>query len=158
MRKARSLSGGFNIYPTELENVLSDHPAVIEAAIFGVPDDRWGETPCAVVTCDPLVAVTEDELVTLCADRLGSYKKPGTVVITSEPLPKSAVGEIFRKSLREPYSAGAGVERVVWLKESSSAHVQRRCSDFVSGVVEFVRFCDELVGLFLRVAHGVVRA
>lgn len=100
------VSGGFNIYPAELENVLTDHPAVIEAAVFGVPSERWGETPCAHVCIDGSMAVDAAELITLCAERLGSYKKPGHVVVSTDPLPKSPVGKILRKVLREPYWAG----------------------------------------------------
>lgn len=100
------ISGGYNIWPAELENVLSDHPAVIEAAVFGIPSDRWGETPCAHLTIDDTIAVSEDDLIQLCVDRLGSYKKPGKVVLSTEPLPKSPVGKILRRSLREPYWAG----------------------------------------------------
>ena len=100
------ISGGFNIWPAELETVLADHPAVIEAAVFGVPDARWGETPVAHVCVADPGAVTEAELIALCADRLGSYKKPSSVVLTTEPLPKSPVGKIQRKVLREPYWAG----------------------------------------------------
>jgi acyl-CoA synthetase (AMP-forming)/AMP-acid ligase II len=100
------ISGGFNIWPAELENVLTDHPAVLEAAVFGVPSDRWGESPMAVVTVDGSTSVTEEELVELCALRLGSYKKPVGVVLSSEPLPKSPVGKILRTTLREPYWEG----------------------------------------------------
>ena len=100
------ISGGFNIWPAELETVLTDHPAVIEAAVFGVPDERWGETPVAHVCVTDTAAVVEAELIALCADRLGSYKKPAFVVLTTEPLPKSPVGKIQRKVLREPYWAG----------------------------------------------------
>ena len=100
------ISGGYNIWPAELENVLSDHPAVIEAAVFGIPSERWGETPCAHLTVDGTTAVTEDELSQLCADRLGSYKKPGKIVISTDPLPKSPVGKILRRDLREPYWVG----------------------------------------------------
>ena len=100
------ISGGFNIWPAELETVLSDHLDVVEAAVFGVPDERWGETPVAHVTVVEGASVTEDELVALVADRLGSYKKPSKVVLTTEPLPKSPVGKIQRKVLREPYWAG----------------------------------------------------
>ncbi|NND73917.1 MAG: AMP-binding protein [Ilumatobacter sp.] len=101
------ISGGFNIWPAELENVIADHPAVVEVAVFAVPDDRWGETPmavCAVAdgvdTGDTAVA---EEIRALCADRLGSYKKPTHVELSATPLPKSPVGKIQRKVLREPY-------------------------------------------------------
>jgi acyl-CoA synthetase (AMP-forming)/AMP-acid ligase II len=99
------ISGGFNIYPAELENVIASHPAVAEVAVFSVPDDTWGESPAAVVVVEELGSVTEDQIVELCRERLGSYKKPKTVVITIEPLPKSAVGKILRRVLREPYWA-----------------------------------------------------
>jgi acyl-CoA synthetase (AMP-forming)/AMP-acid ligase II len=100
------ISGGFNIWPAELENAITDHPAILEAAVFGIPDERWGETPMAVCVTDGTTPVTEAEIVELCARRLGSYKKPGRVLLTQEPLPKSAVGKIMRKTLREPYWQG----------------------------------------------------
>jgi acyl-CoA synthetase (AMP-forming)/AMP-acid ligase II len=100
------VSGGFNIWPAELETVLADHPLVIEAAVFGVPDEKWGETPMAVVTVADPDLVTAEELVELCKDRLGSYKKPARVEITTEPLPKTVVGKLSRKQLRAPHWAG----------------------------------------------------
>ncbi|MDP6690010.1 MAG: AMP-binding protein, partial [Alphaproteobacteria bacterium] len=100
------VSGGYNIYPAELENVLCDHPDIVEAAVFAVPDERWGESPLAVCTISADSAATEEELVQFCAERLGSYKRPKKVVLTTEPLPKSAVGKIQRKVLREPYWQG----------------------------------------------------
>lgn len=100
------ISGGFNIWPAELENVLTDHPQVVEAAVFGVPSERWGESPSAVVTVVEGATVTEDELIALCADRLGSYKRPVAVVLTTDELPKSPVGKLARKTLREPYWQG----------------------------------------------------
>ena len=100
------ISGGFNIWPTELENVLADHPDVIEAAVFGVPSDRWGESPYAVVTVVEGATVTAADLIALCADRLGSYKKPAAVELTTEELPKSPVGKLARKVLRESHWIG----------------------------------------------------
>lgn len=100
------ISGGFNIWPAELENVLTDHPEVVEAAVFGVPSERWGESPHAVVTVAEGAAVTPDELIDLCAERLGSYKKPATVELTTDELPKSPVGKLARKVLREPHWEG----------------------------------------------------
>jgi acyl-CoA synthetase (AMP-forming)/AMP-acid ligase II len=111
------ISGGFNIWPAELENVIADHPSVIEVAVFAVPDDRWGETPMAVCVVEaPAVddAQAEADLIeadlieairTLCGDRLGGYKRPGRVELRTEPLPKSPVGKIQRKVLREPHWA-----------------------------------------------------
>lgn len=100
------ISGGYNIYPAELENVLCSHPAVIEAAVFGIPDAKWGETPCAVCCIKPGAQVTEAELGDLCAEKLGRYKRPGKVVLRAEPLPKTPVGKIRRKELREPFWQG----------------------------------------------------
>jgi acyl-CoA synthetase (AMP-forming)/AMP-acid ligase II len=100
------VSGGFNIWPAELETAIADHPEVIEVAVFAIPDERWGETPMAVCHVGPSATVTEQEIVELVRQRLGSYKKPGRVEFTHEPLPKSVVGKLLRKSLREPYWAG----------------------------------------------------
>ncbi|MBR2813537.1 MAG: AMP-binding protein [Reyranella sp.] len=100
------ISGGFNIYPAELENIIAAHPGVLEVAVFGIPDPRWGETPCAVVCVKPDGAVTEKELVDLCSVHLGNYKRPGRIVIRHDPLPKTPVGKIKRKELREPFWAG----------------------------------------------------
>ena len=100
------ISGGYNIWPAELENVITDHPAVIEVAVFGVPHERWGESPYALCVIKPGAEVTEAEIIALCAERLGSYKKPGRVEFRTEALPKSPVGKVKRKDLREPHWAG----------------------------------------------------
>lgn len=100
------ISGGFNIWPAELETTIADHPAVVEVAVFAVPDDKWGETPMALCVVKDLNAVTAEEIIALCAERLGSYKKPSRVEFTTEPLPRSIVGKVTRKSLREAHWAG----------------------------------------------------
>jgi len=100
------ISGGFNIWPMELENAIATHPAVMEVAVFGIPDPRWGETPCAVVVPKSGRTIDVAEVMQLCAEQLGSYKKPGRVVIRDEPLPKTPVGKIKRRELREPFWAG----------------------------------------------------
>ncbi len=100
------ISGGFNIYPAELENVVASVPGVLEVAVFGIPSERWGETPCVVCVVGDDSTVTESEILDRCQMELGSYKRPGKVVITSDPLPKSPVGKILRKALREPYWVG----------------------------------------------------
>ncbi len=105
------ISGGYNIWPAELENVIAGHPEVLEVAVFGVPHERWGETPFAVVVVGADAAVSEEEIVAMVAEDQGSYKKPGGVRITTEPLPKSPVGKIKRKDLREPF--WKGIERRV---------------------------------------------
>ena len=100
------ISGGYNIWPMELENVISDHPAVVEVAVFGIPHDRWGETPMAECVVDGTVPVSEEDIIALCAERLGRYKRPGKVAFRREPLPKTPVGKIRRKDLREPHWHG----------------------------------------------------
>lgn len=100
------ISGGFNIWPAELENVIAGHPDIIEVAVFGVPHERWGETPHAVCVVNEGASITAEQITEMVADDLGSYKKPGAVTITTEPLPKSPVGKIKRKDLREPFWEG----------------------------------------------------
>lgn len=100
------VSGGFNIWPAELETVIADLPGVLEVAVFGVPDDRWGETPLAVVFTTPEATLDAEQVIAACSTRLGSYKKPTRVEFTTEPLPKSVVGKLLRKQLREPHWAG----------------------------------------------------
>jgi acyl-CoA synthetase (AMP-forming)/AMP-acid ligase II len=101
------ISGGFNIWPAELENVILDVPGIMEVAVFGVPDDRWGESPMALCVLEPGVRVAEQVVIDCCRERLGSYKKPSRVEFRAEPLPKSPVGKLQRKVLREPYWSGA---------------------------------------------------
>lgn len=100
------VSGGFNIWPAELETVIANHPQVREVAVFGIPHEQWGETPMAVCTVDPGATVQAEEIIALVTERLGSYKKPSRVQFTTEPLPKSVVGKLQRRVLREPYWAG----------------------------------------------------
>jgi acyl-CoA synthetase (AMP-forming)/AMP-acid ligase II len=99
------ISGGFNIYPTEVENALMEHKAVFEAAAVGVPDDVWGEAVKAVVVLKPGAKATEADLIEHCKERLASFKKPKSVDIV-ESLPKSPVGKIMRRVIREPYWQG----------------------------------------------------
>jgi acyl-CoA synthetase (AMP-forming)/AMP-acid ligase II len=80
--------------------------AQIEVAVFGIPHERWGETPMAVCVVNEDVQVSEQEIIDLCANRLGSYKKPSKVAFRTEPLPKSPVGKIKRKDLRQPFWTG----------------------------------------------------
>ncbi len=100
------ISGGFNIFPSELENVIAHHPDVLEVAVFGVPDPKWGETPRALCIVREGATLTEAEVVAMIVAELGSYKKPGQVELRREPLPRSAVGKIRRKQLREQFWIG----------------------------------------------------
>ncbi len=98
------ISGGYNIWPTELENALLAHEDVREAAVFGVPHPRWGETPVAAVTLRPGAAVTPDELIAWCRARVGGVKKPSQVIVWDEPLPRNGSGKLLRRVLRERHA------------------------------------------------------
>src|SRR4051794_39062539 len=100
------VSGGENVYSTEVEDVLYRHPAVLEAAVFGVPDARWGEAVHAVVVPRPSVAVTEDELLAHCRAAIAAYKVPKAIELRTEPLPKSGAGKTLKRELRAPFWAG----------------------------------------------------
>ena len=98
------VSGGENIYSTEVEDALATHPAVHEAAVFGVPDPRWGEAVYAVVFARQ--HMTPDELAAHCRERIAGFKVPRRIELRTEPLPKSAAGKILKRDLREPHWAG----------------------------------------------------
>ncbi len=98
------VSGGENVYSTEVEDVLYRHPAVLEAAVFGVPDPQWGEAVHAVVI--PRGDITERELIEHCRQVIAGYKVPKRIELRAEPLPKSGAGKVLKRELREPYWAG----------------------------------------------------
>ncbi|QFU86933.1 long-chain-fatty-acid--CoA ligase [Amycolatopsis sp. YIM 10] len=96
------ISGGENVYPAEVERVLSEHPAVAEVAVIGVPDEKWGETVKAVVV--PSGDLDEAALLDYCAGKLAGYKRPTTVDLV-EALPRNATGKVLKRDLRAPYWA-----------------------------------------------------
>jgi fatty-acyl-CoA synthase len=98
------ISGGENISSIELEDVLYQHPAVLEAAVVARPDDHWGETPCAFVALKPGAAATEAEIIVFCRERLARFKVPKTVIFG--PLPKTATGKVQKYVLRERARSG----------------------------------------------------
>jgi fatty-acyl-CoA synthase len=98
-KKDMIISGGLNVYPAEVERVLSAHPAVVEVAVVGVPDERWGETPLAcVVSKDP--ALTLQELARFSAGELADYKQPRRLRLLTE-LPRNSNGKVIKQRLRE---------------------------------------------------------
>jgi acyl-CoA synthetase (AMP-forming)/AMP-acid ligase II len=101
------VSGGFNVYPKEVEDVLYMHPAVLEAAVFGVPHEKWGETVKAAVSLKKGMTASEEEIIEFSKKHLAGYKKPTSVDLIAE-LPKNQNGKILRKDLKEPYWKGKG--------------------------------------------------
>lgn len=104
-KKEMIVSGGFNIYPTEVERVLYTHPAIYEAAVVGVPNEEWGEAVKAVVVLKPGAQATAQDILDFCAAGLAGFKRPRSVDFTNE-LPKNPNGKIVRRVLRDGYWAG----------------------------------------------------
>ena len=99
------ISGGKNIYPREVEEVLYRHESVLEAAVIGVPDDHWGESVKALVVLKPGKRASEEEIIAFCKQDLASYKKPRSVEFREE-LPKNPTGKILKRLLRDGYWRG----------------------------------------------------
>jgi long-chain acyl-CoA synthetase len=96
------VSGGENVYSTEVEAAIYAHPAVLEAAVIGVPDETWGERVHAVVVLKPNHMATGDDIVASCRSRIAGYKVPRSVEFV-DALPKSGAGKILKRALRDPY-------------------------------------------------------
>jgi long-chain acyl-CoA synthetase len=99
------VSGGENVYPAEVENVLMAHPAIADVAVIGVPHDKWGETAKAIVVRAPGTDVTEDEIIAYAREHLARFKCP-TSVDWADALPRNPSGKILKKDLRAPYWEG----------------------------------------------------
>ncbi|HEX6032379.1 MAG TPA: long-chain-fatty-acid--CoA ligase [Tepidiformaceae bacterium] len=100
------ISGGENIYSTEVESAIYEHAAVLEAAVVGVPDDRWGEAVLAAVVPKEGATLTAEEIIAHCHTLIAGYKCPKRVVVQQEPLPKSGPGKILKTEIRKPYWEG----------------------------------------------------
>ena len=98
------ISGGENVYPAEVEDALSQHPAILECAIIGVPDARWGETGLAVVALKAQATATEADILAHCRERLAKYKCPAHIVFV-EAIPRNATGKLDKPALRAQYAA-----------------------------------------------------
>ena len=96
------ISGGFNIYPSDLEAVLVLHPAVLEAAVVGVPSPEWGETPVAFVALKPGQAADPAEIKTFVNGQVGKTQRLADVVIV-DSLPRSHIGKVLKRELRDSW-------------------------------------------------------
>jgi len=99
------VTGGENVYPTEVENVLVKHPAILEATVVGVPDARWGEAVKAVVVLKPGQEATPDEIIAFARSYLAGYKLPKSIDFVNE-MPRNALGKVLRREVRNRYWAG----------------------------------------------------
>lgn len=97
------VSGGENVYFTEVEEILYQHPAILEVAVFGVPDEKWGEAVWAVVVPREGNEIDKEQLIEFCRERIATYKVPKGVDVQLEPLPKSGPGKVLKRELRAPH-------------------------------------------------------
>lgn len=100
-KKDMIISGGENIYPAEVENVLAGMPQIAEAAVIGVPDEDWGESVCVVARLRDECLLTLEEVVVFCEGKLGRYKLPKKLIVTDRPLPRTPTGKVLKRVLRE---------------------------------------------------------
>ncbi len=105
--KDMMISGGENIYCTEVEDALYTHPAILEATVFGIPSERWGEAVHAVVVLRPGSEADESELIDHCRSTIAHYKAPRSIAFSVDPLPKSGPGKVLKRQLRAPHWANS---------------------------------------------------
>ena len=105
------VTGGENVYSSEVENALAAHPAVAQVAVIGIPSEQWGEAVHAIVVLQPDATADEEELKAWCRDRIAGFKVPKSVEFRTEPLPMSGAMKVLKRELRAPYWEGK--ERMV---------------------------------------------
>lgn len=105
------ISGGENVYSAEVENAVYQHPAVVECAVIGVPDEKWGERVHAIVRCHEGKSAKDHEIIAFCHELIANYKCPRSVEFRTEPMPLSGAGKILKTELRKPH--WEGVEKSV---------------------------------------------
>lgn len=101
------ITGGENVYPAEVENILYSHPAIADVAVIGIPDERWGEAVKAVVVLKPDALLSADELIAYAKGKVAGFKLPKSVDFVTD-LPRNATGKVLRRLIREPYWAAQG--------------------------------------------------
>jgi acyl-CoA synthetase (AMP-forming)/AMP-acid ligase II len=104
-KKDMIISGGENIYPAEVEDVIMGHPKVADVGVVGMRDQKWGEAPLALVVVMPGEELAEDELISWAREKLAGYKTPRQVIFVDE-LPRTPTGKILKKELRAKYVEG----------------------------------------------------
>ena len=100
------VTGGENVYSTEVENAIATHPAVAQVAVIGIPSEKWGEAVHAIVVLKPGAEATEQELIDHAREWIAGYKVPKSVEFRAEPLPLSGAMKVLKRELRDPYWAG----------------------------------------------------
>ena len=104
-KKDMIVTGGFNVFGAEVEKVINSHPAVVDAAVIGIPDEKWGESVKAIVQLKPGYGIDSEEIISFCKEELGGVKTPKSVDFI-EALPRSPVGKVLKRELREHYWKG----------------------------------------------------
>jgi long-chain acyl-CoA synthetase len=100
------VTGGENVYSSEVENALASHPAVLQVAVIGIPSEQWGEAVHAVVVLREGASATEAELIDHAREWIAGYKLPKSIEFRAEPLPLSGAMKVLKRELREPYWEG----------------------------------------------------
>ena len=100
------ITGGENVYSTEVENVVAQYPGVLQCAVIGIPDPRWGEAVHVIVVVKAGSTVDAAELIAFCKERIAGYKCPHSVDVRTDPLPMSGAGKILKRELRRPFWEG----------------------------------------------------
>jgi acyl-CoA synthetase (AMP-forming)/AMP-acid ligase II len=99
------VSGGENIYPAEVENALMSHKEILDAAVVGIPDDKWGESVIGFVVIEESTNLSEEEIISYARTQIAAYKCPKSIEFIKE-LPRNPSGKILRRELRDPYWEG----------------------------------------------------
>ena len=100
------ITGGENVYSTEVENLISACPGVAEVAVVGIPDEKWGEAVHAIVVRREGESLTDAEMIAYCRGKIAGYKIPKSVSFSDLPLPKTGPGKIAKRKLRDPFWQG----------------------------------------------------
>lgn len=100
------ISGGTNVFPKDIEEIIVQHPAVREVAVFGIPSEKWGETPLAAVILHQPGAITAEALRDWINERVDAKNQRVSAVAIMEDFPRSTAGKTLKRTLREPYWAG----------------------------------------------------